>query len=212
MKRFGKKLWVLAGTLLLLFAISTGSLSGGTLSALREAAEQTEQALSDNSSIALFRKRKKKKNTQNNQASGTQSTSAAQASGGAKTESGAGSGTADGTLTVEKDGSYTSKEEVALYIHEYGELPSNFITKREAEKLGWDSRSGNLDEVAPGKSIGGGRFGNYEGNLPEKNGRTYYECDIDYKGGHRNAKRIVYSSDGLIFYTEDHYKTFEQLY
>ncbi|MDO4621332.1 MAG: ribonuclease domain-containing protein [Eubacteriales bacterium] len=115
-------------------------------------------------------------------------------------------------LSVVEDGSYTSKDEVALYIHEFGHLPGNFISKRKAEKLGWDSREGNLWEVAPGKSIGGSRFGNYEGLLPEDDDRTYYECDIDYDGGYRGAKRIIYSDDGLVFYTEDHYKTFEQLY
>ncbi len=115
-------------------------------------------------------------------------------------------------LTVEESGSYTSKEEVALYIHLFGHLPDNYITKREAEALGWDSRAGNLWEVAPGMSIGGSRFGNYEGALPDKEGRKYYECDIDYEGGYRGAKRIIYSDDGLIFYTEDHYKTFEELY
>lgn len=113
---------------------------------------------------------------------------------------------------VTEDGTYTSKEEVAEYIHLFGHLPSNFITKKEAEALGWDSRAGNLGKVAPGKSIGGSRFGNYEGSLPEKNGRKYFECDIDFDGGYRGAKRIVYSSDGLVFYTDDHYKTFEQLY
>ena len=78
--------------------------------------------------------------------------------------------------------------------------------------MGWDSKKGNLDEVAPGKSIGGNKFGNREGLLPEKKGRTYYECDIDYNGGYRGGKRIVYSSDGLIYYTEDHYNSFELLY
>ena len=84
---------------------------------------------------------------------------------------------------------------------------------------GWDSRAGNLNTVLPGKSIGGSRFGNYEGLLPEKNGRKYYECDIDFnpdgqtsEPAYRNEKRIIYSNDGLVFYTEDHYKTFEQLY
>lgn len=109
-------------------------------------------------------------------------------------------------------GVYTSKDQVALYLHQYGRLPENFITKNEALKLGWDSKAGNLWEVAPGKSIGGSHFGNYEGQLPEKQGRRYFECDIDYQGGRRNAKRIIYSDDGLIFYTEDHYSTFEQLY
>ncbi len=121
-------------------------------------------------------------------------------------------GTSSGGIRVEADGSYTSKEEVAVYIHTYGDLPSNYITKSEAQKLGWKSSEGNLDEVAPGMSIGGDRFGNYEGMLPEEEGRTYKECDIDYEGGYRNDKRIIYSNDGLIFYTGDHYETFEQLY
>ena len=113
--------------------------------------------------------------------------------------------------TIDKNGSYTSKEDVALYIHTYGELPSNFITKKEAERLGWDG--GSLEPYAPGKSIGGSYFGNYEGKLPKKKGRTYYECDIDTKGRRsRGPKRIVYSTDGLIYYTPDHYETFELLY
>lgn len=115
-------------------------------------------------------------------------------------------------LSVQEDGTYTSKEEVALYLHTYRHLPSNYITKKEAEALGWDSSKGNLWKVAPGKSIGGSRFGNYEKQLPDKKGRRYYECDIDYDGKYRNAKRIIYSDDGLIFYTEDHYKSFEPLY
>lgn len=115
-------------------------------------------------------------------------------------------------LSVEEDGRYTSKEEVALYIHTYGKLPSNFITKRDAQDLGWESREGNLWEVTDQMSIGGDRFGNYEGDLPTAKGRKYYECDINYEGGYRGDERIVYSNDGLIFYTDDHYETFEQLY
>ena len=115
-------------------------------------------------------------------------------------------------LTVSEDGEYTSKDEVALYIHLYNHLPSNYITKNEAKDLGWDSSKGNLNKVAPGKSIGGDKFGNREGLLPKKDGRVYYECDIDYKKGSRNAKRIVFSNDGLIYYTEDHYETYELLY
>lgn len=114
--------------------------------------------------------------------------------------------------TLDEHGAYTTKNEVAFFIHTYGRLPDNYITKKEAEDLGWVSTKGNLWQVAPGMSIGGSRFGNYEGILPKAKGRTYYECDIDYKGKKRNAKRIVYSNDGLIFYTEDHYETFEQLY
>ena len=114
--------------------------------------------------------------------------------------------------TIREDGTYTSKEEVALYIHTYGKLPSNFITKNEAKKKGWESGKGNLNKVCPGCSIGGDRFSNYEGYLPEKEGRKYYECDIGYKSGTRNSKRIIYSNDGLIYYTDDHYNTFELLY
>ena len=113
---------------------------------------------------------------------------------------------------ISESGTYTSKEEVAAYLHTYGHLPSNFITKKEAKNLGWVSSEGNLWEVAPGMSIGGDYFGNYEGNLPEAKGRDYYECDIDTNGSYRGAKRIVFSDDGLIYYTEDHYETFELLY
>lgn len=113
---------------------------------------------------------------------------------------------------LDENGSYTSKEDVAAYLHTYGKLPKNFITKKEAKKLGWVSQEGNLDEVAPGMSIGGDYFGNYEGSLPEKDDRDYYECDINFDGGHRGAERIVYSNDGLIYYTGDHYETFELLY
>ena len=112
---------------------------------------------------------------------------------------------------AEEDGHYTSKEDVALYLLLYEHLPENFITKKEAQDLGWDNRKGNLWDVAPGMSIGGDVFGNREGLLPKKKGRIYYECDIDYEGGYRNSKRIVFSNDGLIYYTEDHYETFECL-
>lgn len=115
------------------------------------------------------------------------------------------------TPAIDEDGVYTTKDDVALYLHTYGHLPSNFITKKEAEKLGWSG--GSLEPYAPGKCIGGSHFGNYEGILPEKDGRSYTECDIDTLGaGSRGAKRIVFSNDGLIYYTEDHYETFELLY
>lgn len=114
--------------------------------------------------------------------------------------------------TIDKQGSYTSPEDVAEYIHTFGTLPGNFITKDEAKALGWDSKAGNLWDVAPGKSIGGDRFGNYEGLLPSAEGRKYTECDVNYSGGYRGAERIIFSDDGLIYYTADHYETFEQLY
>ena len=115
-------------------------------------------------------------------------------------------------VAVEEGGAYTSKEEVAAYIHEFGHLPSNYISKSKAKKAGWVSNKGNLDEVLPGMSIGGSEFYNDEGLLPDAPGRTWTECDINYEGGYRGAERIVFSNDGLIFYTADHYKTFEQLY
>ncbi len=112
---------------------------------------------------------------------------------------------------LDPDGVYTTKEDVALYIHQYGHLPENFITKRDAEKLGWTG--GSLEPYAPGKCIGGSRFGNYEGLLPAAPGRTYTECDIDTLGQPgRGAKRIVFSNDGLIYYTDDHYESFTLLY
>ena len=114
-------------------------------------------------------------------------------------------------VSVDEDGWYYSKEEVALYIHTYGRLPGNFLTKREAKKLGW--KSGSLEKFAPGKCIGGDRFGNYEGLLPEAPDRFYTECDIDTLGAKkRGAKRIVFSNDGLIYYTDDHYEHFTLLY
>ena len=112
---------------------------------------------------------------------------------------------------IDENGTYDSAKEVALYIHTYNKLPSNYITKKEAKSLGWNG--GSLEEYAPGKCIGGDRYGNYEGLLPEKKGRSYTECDIGTLGkSSRGAKRIVFSNDGLIYYTKDHYKTFTLMY
>jgi len=112
---------------------------------------------------------------------------------------------------VDKDGWYDAMEEVAVYLTLYDELPQNYMTKKAAQKLGWVSSKGNLWDVAYGCSIGGDRFGNYEGVLPDKNGRKWTECDIDFEGDYRGAKRIVFSNDDLIYYTDDHYKTFEKV-
>ncbi len=117
----------------------------------------------------------------------------------------------DTPCPVTEDGIYDSRDEVALYIHLFGHLPSNYITKKQAEKLGWPG--GSLEPYAPGKCIGGGRFGNYEGLLPNAKGRQYYECDIGTLGARsRGAKRLIYSNDGLIYYTDDHYESFTLLY
>ena len=117
----------------------------------------------------------------------------------------------EGNRSVDEDGWYASKEEVALYIHLYGDLPDNYVTKSEAEDAGWSG--GNVERyTGEGTAIGGDRFGNYEGLLPEEAGRQYQECDIDTVGtSSRGAKRIVFSNDGLIYYTEDHYESFQLL-
>ncbi len=110
--------------------------------------------------------------------------------------------------SIDEEGSYTTAEDVSLYLHTYEKLPNNFITKKEANALGWSG--GSLEPYAPGKCIGGDKFGNYEGILPDG---SYHECDIDTLGAKsRGAKRLVYSEDGRIYYTEDHYTTFTMLY
>lgn len=117
----------------------------------------------------------------------------------------------DKEAAIDRDGYYYSKDDVALYIHTYGELPENFITKSEAEELGWEG--GSVERYLEGAAIGGDKFGNREGLLPKKSGRVYYECDIDTNGrSSRGAKRIVFSNDGLIYYTDDHYESFTMLY
>lgn len=114
-------------------------------------------------------------------------------------------------VLIDETGTYSSKEDVARYLYTYGKLPNNYYTKSEARDLGWVAEEGNLWEVTDQGSIGGDRFQNREKLLPEASGRTWYECDIDYQGGSRNAKRIVFSSDGLIYYTDDHYESFEEI-
>jgi guanyl-specific ribonuclease Sa len=115
------------------------------------------------------------------------------------------------SAALAEDGSYTSKEDVCAYLIAYGHLPSNFITKKEAQAAGWEG--GSLEPYCPGKCIGGDYFGNYEGKLPSAKGRTWTECDIDTLGASsRGKKRLVFSNDGLIYYSGDHYESFELLY
>lgn len=112
---------------------------------------------------------------------------------------------------IDPDGWYYSKEDVALYIHTYGHLPENFVTKAEAEDAGWSG--GSVEKYIPGAAIGGNHFGNREGLLPDAPGRSWTECDINTDGASgRGAERIVFSNDGLIYYTSDHYESFELLY
>ena len=100
------------------------------------------------------------------------------------------------------------KNGVDYYLYTHGILPSNYITKEEAYSIGWKPILGNLDKVAPGKTIGGNIFNNREDKLPSVPGRIWYECDIDYNGGYRNNYRLIYSNDGLMFKTDSHYARF----
>ena len=113
--------------------------------------------------------------------------------------------------TLDENGHYNSKEDVALYIHLYGHLPENYITKSQCSDLGYSNS--DAEKAVPDGAIGGDKFGNREGLLPKKDGRTWTECDIDTWGkSSRGAKRIVFSNDGLVYYTDDHYESFELLY
>ncbi|PFL68422.1 hypothetical protein COJ27_06810 [Bacillus cereus] len=105
----------------------------------------------------------------------------------------------------------TGFDEVAKYVKEHKKLPDNYITKEQAQALGWVSKDGNLHKVAPGKSIGGNIFQNKGNPLPSAPGRVWYEADINYSTGYRGNDRILYSSDGLVYRTSDHYKTFTEV-
>ena len=125
------------------------------------------------------------------------------------TDGGSGESTTAGQSLLAPDGTYSSMEDVALYLHTYGELPDNFMTKGEARELGWTG--GGLEEYAPGMCIGGDTFGNREGLLPA--GTTYHECDISTLGeDSRGAERIVWDTEGNIYYTDDHYESFQLIY
>lgn len=113
----------------------------------------------------------------------------------------------DHSLTVQKGTPCVGKEEVALYLHLYHELPPNYLTKKEARSKGWSV------ENPQGKVIGGDPFGNREGHLPKKKGRKYFEADDSSGyGKDRGPRRFVFSNDGLIYYSKDHYQSFELLY
>lgn len=193
-------------TLLLLFGIvgcknksQTQNVNSSTTSSVESSSTASSTISSSSTSSA----------ESSSTASSTESSSETSSAISSSTTSSAESSTE--SAVIDENSSYTSKDDVALYIHVYGHLPSNFITKKDAEKLGWSG--GSLEPYAPGKCIGGDRFGNYEGLLPKKTGRSYTECDIDTLGQKsRGAKRIVFSNDGLIYYTDDHYASFTLLY
>lgn len=112
-------------------------------------------------------------------------------------------------VNVTEYGQYCTVDEVAAYIKEFHKLPSNYITKKEAQELGW--KGGPLNKYAPGKSIGGDTFTNRQHILPDSDYK-YVECDINANGTSRGAERIVYNTgDFKVYYTSDHYKTFREV-
>ncbi|HOZ85959.1 MAG TPA: ribonuclease domain-containing protein [Niabella sp.] len=109
------------------------------------------------------------------------------------------------------DISVLTKESVVIpFVKQHQRLPDYYITKKEAREKGWNASDGNLCEALPGRAIGGDVFGNREGNLPNASGRKWFEADLNYHCGRRNADRLLFSNDGLIYVTNDHYKTFQQ--
>lgn len=97
------------------------------------------------------------------------------------------------------------------WLIQYGTLPEYYMTKEDAKQQGWRSIEGNLAEVAPGMMIGGDEYKNRNGHLPQAEGRIWYEADINYMDGYRTRHRILYSNDGLVFVTYDHYETFHEI-
>lgn len=115
-------------------------------------------------------------------------------------------------LLVEYGYDYIQSDEVALYLHAFEELPPNYITKNDARDMGWDGNGNHMWQLDYGYCIGGDKFGNREGILPKAKDRRYYECDVNFEDDKRGAERLVFSNDGLIYYTADHYNSFELVY
>ncbi|MBD2790839.1 barnase [Xenorhabdus sp. 42] len=115
------------------------------------------------------------------------------------------------SLSTQKIDVLTEHQRVADYLRKYHKLPDYYITKKQARRLGWNPREGNLCDVLPGKAIGGDRFSNRENKLPAQQGRNWFEADVNYRCGHRGSDRLLYSNDGLIYLTVDHYNHFTRL-
>lgn len=122
----------------------------------------------------------------------------------------AGGDTVVSDSTVQNIDQLTREDVVVPYVKKHQQLPGYYIKKSEAREKGWEAAAGNLCDVLPGKAIGGDVFSNREGGLPAAEKRKWFEADLNYKCGRRNADRLLYSSDGLIYVTYDHYKTFQQ--
>lgn len=104
----------------------------------------------------------------------------------------------------------TDEKAVVSYVKQHHCLPDCYITKKEAREQGWNPAQGNICNVLPGRAIGGDRFSNREHSLPDAPGRKWFEADINFDCGRRNADRLLFSSDGLVYVTKDHYRTFQQ--
>lgn len=102
----------------------------------------------------------------------------------------------------------TNEVKVINYVKSNHELPDYYITKSEARKQGWVPSEGNLCDVLPGKAIGGDKFSNREKTLPS--GKQYFEADVNYNCGNRNADRIVFTKEGEVYLTKNHYKSFQK--
>ena len=102
----------------------------------------------------------------------------------------------------------TNEVKVINYVKSNHELPEYYITKSEARKQGWVPSEGNLCDVLPGKAIGGDKFSNREKTLPS--GKQYCEADVNYNCGNRNADRIVFTKEGEVYLTKNHYKSFQK--
>lgn len=102
----------------------------------------------------------------------------------------------------------TNEDTVINYVKSNQRLPDYYITKGEARKQGWVASKGNLCDVLPGRAIGGDTFSNREKILPS--GNKYFEADVNYNCGNRNADRIVFTKNGEVWLTKNHYKSFEK--
>ncbi|SHG66048.1 ribonuclease [Chryseobacterium oranimense] len=119
-----------------------------------------------------------------------------------------GSQSTDGNSSPQSVDQLTAEKTVINYVKQNHRLPDYYITKNEARKLGWNASKGNLCEVLPGRAIGGDKFGNRENQLPQ--GEKYYEADVNYSCGNRNADRIIFTRNGDVYLTKNHYKSFEK--
>ncbi len=113
--------------------------------------------------------------------------------------------------TVENSGDISAKTDetyVANYVKQNHRLPDYYITKSEARKQGWNPSKGNLCDVLPGSAIGGDKFSNREGRLPDN--AKYFEADVNYSCGHRDTDRLIFTKNGDVWVTHDHYRTFDK--